>query len=309
MDYVDIKNISSSWGIEINNHKKLSERATLIITNNNEKFIIKRKDNSENFNSELKLIGLLRNNNLLTHYPLYNKHGEFSVTYKDSNYSIYNYLEGSTFEAEESLRNPIIPNLLGETIANLNKIMRSADFLNEYPFKDLYKMVYDFAINEISKVDPSQELQNLYHDLEEDIKNRVEILPKQLVHRDAHIHNVIFNNNHLSGVIDYEIVEVNVNIFDLCYCSTSVLSEVFSKEELRKRWIDFVGDLVAKYNEINPLSHKEKESIWYVMLCIQTIFMAYFSSNADIYKINKAMFQWIFENKSNIEGQFLLNVT
>ncbi|WP_256816640.1 phosphotransferase enzyme family protein [Cytobacillus sp. Bac17] len=308
MEFFDFKNISSSWGIEINNFKKLSERATLIITNDDEKFIIKRKNNLEQFNSELKLIGLLRNNNFLTQFPLYNKHGDFSLSYQESNYSIYTYLEGSTFGAEESLRNPLIPKLLGETIADLNKIMESVDFLSEYPIKDLYQGVYGFALNEIIKVDPSEELQNAYQQLEEDIKNLVNILPKQLVHRDAHIHNIIFKNNSLSGVIDYEIVEVNVRIFDLCYCSTSVLSEVFTKEELRGMWIDFVGNLVASYNKVNPLSANEKESIWYVMLCIQTIFMAYFSSNEDIYKINKAMFQWVFENRNHIESKVVSNV-
>ncbi|OCA88428.1 hypothetical protein A8F94_24525 [Bacillus sp. FJAT-27225] len=306
MEFSDINNISSNWGIEIYNFKKLSERATLILTNDEKKFIIKRKDNLKQFYSELKLIGLLRKNKFLTQFPLINKLGDFSLPYKDSHYSIYNYLEGSTFGAEESLRSPIIPKLLGETIADLNKIMESADFLSEYPIKDLYQMVYGFAVNEIIKIDPSEELLNVYQQLEEDIKDLFNILPKQLVHRDAHIHNIIFNNNSLSGVIDYEIVEVNLNIFDLCYCSTSVLSEVFSKEELRGMWITFVGNLVASYNQVNPLSTNEKESIWYVMLCIQTIFMAYFTSNDEIYKINKAMFQWIFENRNQIEGKLFV---
>ncbi|MCM3617678.1 phosphotransferase [Sutcliffiella horikoshii] len=282
MEILDIKKITSSWGIGIKNYKKLSERATLIVTNDEDKFIIKRKDNLEQFNNELKLISHLRNNNFSTQIPLSNKQGKYSVPYKDSNYSIYSYLEGCTFNTEESLNNPIIPRLLGETIADLNKIMKSADFLSEYPNKDLYKMVYGFAVNEISKVDISNELYSVYQELEEDVKNTVDILPKQLIHRDAHIHNIIFNNNRLSGVIDYEIVEVNVSIFDLCYCTTSVLSEVFSKEELRGKWFNFVGNVVTGYNQVNPLSANEKESIWYVMLCIQTIFMGYFSSNEDI---------------------------
>ncbi|MBU8732883.1 phosphotransferase [Cytobacillus oceanisediminis] len=299
MELLDIKNI---------NFKKLSERATLVFTTDEEKFIIKRKDNLEQFNRELKLIGHLRSNNFLTQFPLYNKQGDFSFPYQNSNYDIYNYLEGSPFGAEESLLNPKIPKLLGETIANLNKIMESADFLREYPIKDLYQLVYGFAVKEIIKVDPSEELQNMYQKLEEEIKNLVNILPKQLIHRDAHIHNIIFNNSSLSGVIDYEIVEVNVSIYDICYCSTSILSEVFINEKLRGMWINFVANLVCTYNQVNPLSASEKGSIWHVMLCIQSIFMAYFSNNKDIYKINKAMFQWIYENRKNIERKILLNV-
>lgn len=45
------------------------------------------------------------------------------------------------------------------------------------------------------------------------------------------------------GVIDFEIAEVNVNIFDLCYCLTSVLSEVFINNNMRHNWIIFVGEI------------------------------------------------------------------
>lgn len=308
MEFIDVKNISSSWDIKVINYMKLSERATLIISNDDEKFIIKRKENLERFNREVKLINHLRNNNFSTQYPLSTKQGGFSVPYKDSNYSIYNYLVGFTFKIEESLNNNITPRLLGETIADLNKIMKSADFLTEYPNKDLYKMVYGFAVNEICKVDHSNGLYTIYENLEQDVKRIVNMLPSQLIHRDAHIHNIIFNNNRLSGVIDFELVEVNVSIFDLCYCTTSVLSEGCTKEELRRKWFNFVGNLVTAYNQVNPLSSKEKESIWFVMLCIQTIFMGYFSSNESLYKINKAMFLWIYENRNQIEDKVLLDV-
>ncbi|WP_062052125.1 hypothetical protein [Bacillus sp. JCM 19034] len=73
-------------------------------------------------------------------------------------------------------------------------------------------------------------------------------------------------------------------------------------------WLEFVGKLIASYNQVNPLSSNEKASIWYVMLCIQTIFMAYFSNNEDFFKMNKEMFQWIFENRNLIEGKIILNI-
>ncbi|WP_412729406.1 phosphotransferase [Cytobacillus praedii] len=83
----------------------------------------------------------------------------------------------------------------------------------------------------------------VYQKLEEDIKTVVGSLPKQLIHRDTHIHNIIFSENTLMGVIDFEIAEVNVNIFDLCYCLTSVLSEVFINNNMRHNWIIFVGEI------------------------------------------------------------------
>ncbi|MGN7399976.1 phosphotransferase [Cytobacillus praedii] len=62
-------------------------------------------------------------------------------------------------------------------------------------------------------------------------------MPKQLIHRDTHIDNIILSEDILLGVIDFEIAEVNVNIFDLCYCLTSVLNEVFINNNMRHNWI------------------------------------------------------------------------
>ncbi|WP_082687107.1 phosphotransferase [Bacillus sp. FJAT-27445] len=122
-----------------------------------------------------------------------------------------------------------------------------------------------------------------------------------LIHRDAHIHNILFQNNRLSGVIDFDFAEFNVRLFDLCYCCTSILSEVFLNESRREKWLLFVGEIVAGYNQLNSLSTSELKSIWYViMLSIQTIFMAYFVNNSSLYELNKAMFRWIYDNKDRI---------
>ncbi|MEK4485682.1 phosphotransferase [Psychrobacillus sp. FSL H8-0484] len=305
MELINIRNISSSWGINIKDYKGLSERATLIISDDEEKFILKKKASLTQFESELKLLKHLKDNGFQAQFPISDKLGSWIVSYKGDYYCIYNYLDGETFSASESLQNPIAPKLLGRTIAVLNNTMNSINFANEFPNKDLFHMVYGFAVKEIEKMDGSEKLLKVYQQLEKEIKTVVDSLTKQLIHRDSHIHNIVFKDEILTGVIDFEIAEVNVNIFDICYCSTSVLSEVFFKENSRESWIKFVGDLVSEYNQYSLLSTKELKSIWYVMLCIQTIFMAYFTNNKEIYKINKEMFFWIYENKINLENAIL----
>jgi Ser/Thr protein kinase RdoA (MazF antagonist) len=225
--------------------------------------------------------------------------------YQNENYCLYNYLNGETYSAVEALLNPIVSKLLGNTIAITNKVIATINFSKKFPNKDLYNLVYGYALNRIKEVDSSEEILKVYQQLEQDIKIAVSSLQTQLIHRDAHIHNILFNDNRLTGIIDFEIAEVNVNMFDICYCSTSILSEIFTKEKLRDKWISFVGDLISGYNHINCLSNNEIKSIWYVMLCIQTIFMSYFASNKDIYEVNKKMFLWIYENKNAIENSIL----
>lgn len=305
MELENIINISTNWGINTKDYKRLSERATLIISNDEEKFIIKKKVSLTQFESEFKLLKHLKDNRVQTQFPIADKLGNWIFSYNGDYYCIYNYLDGETFSAYESLQNPIAPKLLGRSIAILNKSMNSINFVNEFPNKDLFHMVYGFAVKEIEKLDSSEKLLKIYQQLKEETKTVVHSLQKQLVHRDSHIHNIVFKDEILSGVIDFDLAEVNVNIFDICYCSTSVLSEVFFKEKLRDNWINFVGDLINEYNQYNSLSTRELQSIWYVMLCIQTIFMAYFINNKEIYEMNKEMFLWIYENKINLENSIL----
>jgi Ser/Thr protein kinase RdoA (MazF antagonist) len=309
MELLEINNISLRYGLETKDFKTLSERATLIITGSEERFILKKKGNLEQINSELKLLKHLQKFNILTQFPIINELGEYITSDQYNNYCLYNYLEGKTFSSAECLQNPLVPKLLGETIAILNKALKTIEFSEEFPNKDLYQIVYSFAVKQIEKVDQSEQLLNVYKHLEDDIKTVINSLPKQVVHRDTHIHNIVYNEDILTGIIDFEIVEVNVNIFDICYCSTSVLSEVFSDETLRETWLTFVGDLVTSYNRYNSLTTTEIKSIWYVMLCIQSVFMAFFSNNKDIYHINKAMFIWIYENRSNLENKLLIRLT
>ncbi|GAA0381764.1 phosphotransferase enzyme family protein [Bacillus horti] len=304
MELLDSKKIASKWGVEVNSIKELSERVTLITTKNGQDFILKKKGSIEHFKRELKLLNHLKQEGLPIQYPLQDNNKDYIVAFQGDNYCLYSFLEGTTYSSQDSLQNSIIPQLYGQAIATLNKAMENVNFEGEFESKDLYQMVYGFAIDRILKTDGRSQLGDIYQDLEGEFKKAVQVLPKQLIHRDPHIHNFIWNKDKLEGVIDFDLVEVNVRIFDLCYCSTSVLSEVFSNEDLRNGWIHFVGNLVCQYHRYNRLTDEELESIWLVMLGIQTVFMAYFSNYKDIFEVNKAMFLWIFENKLRLENEW-----
>ncbi|MCM2676315.1 phosphotransferase enzyme family protein [Alkalicoccobacillus plakortidis] len=300
MRLVEIQNITSSYNMKVRNVEALSERATLVSTEENEKFVLKRKQSLKTSESEYKLLKHLNRNNFRAQVPIANQSDESVVTYQNNYYVLYPYISGETFSSTESINNPIVPKLLGSTIASLHDAMSSVSYATDFPTKDLYQIVYGFALKEIEKVDDSEILLSIYQQLEREIKIISDTLPKQLIHRDAHIHNLLFKANQFRGMIDFDLVECNVRILDLCYCATSVLSEVFYQNHLREKWVRFVGELVAEYHQHNPLTPREKSSIWCVMLCIQSIFMAFFSRDQELYTMNKEMFLWIYENRSQL---------
>ena len=300
MRLVEIQHITSSYNIKVRNVEALSERATLVSTEENEKFVLKRKQSLIASESEYKLLKHLNSNNFRIQTPLANQVGEYVVTYQNNYYVLYPYISGKTFSSTESINNPIVPKLLGSTIASLHNAMSSVSYATEFPTIDLYQIVYGFALKEIEKVDDSERLLSIYQQIEREIQTISDTLPKQLIHRDAHIHNILVEDDQFRGMIDFDLVEVNLRIFDLCYCATSVLSEIYFKKELQEKWSAFVGELVAGYHRINPLSFREKTSIWHVMLCIQSIFMAFFSKDQGLYNMNKEMFLWIYESRSQL---------
>ncbi|HDR8082636.1 TPA: aminoglycoside phosphotransferase, partial [Bacillus cereus] len=69
----------------------------------------------------------------------------------------------------------------------------------------------------------------------------------------------------------------------------------------RGKWLHIVSKVFEGYYKQNDLTKEELKAIWYVMLSIQIIFIAYFVQLPDLLKLNEEMFFWIFANKEAIE--------
>ena len=50
-------------------------------------------------------------------------------------------------------------------------------------------------------------------------------LPKQLIHRDPNPSNILFDNGIVTGFIDFDLSEINIRLWDVCYCATGILSD------------------------------------------------------------------------------------
>lgn len=115
----------------------------------------------------------------------------------------------------------------------------------------------------------------------ENLEKLYEKLPVQLIHRDVHFGNFLFNHGVFSGYIDFDLSQKNIRIFDLCYFVLSVLSEKDKFEITEEKWFDFLKNVFAGYSKIITLTTEEKESAVFVMECIELLFLAYFESQED----------------------------
>lgn len=180
MNIIDVSTICEPWGINIKETKKLSDRALLLITVNGEKFVLKVKGNVQKTENENNLLRYIKSNSLNVQIPLPNKHGDTIVTHNEISYCLYNFIEGETVCAADSLKNPFIPGLLGETLALLHIIMEKADVSN-FIEKNLYNMVSQYALKEIIKVDTGEDVQFIVKTMGAEFQKRIESLPKQLI--------------------------------------------------------------------------------------------------------------------------------
>ncbi|MGG0730416.1 phosphotransferase enzyme family protein [Bacillus paramycoides] len=272
------------------------------VTCNNKAYILKEKGSIKQLLVELNVLEQLDEKGIRVQKLVKTKNDERYVFYKEKYYCLYEYVAGSVLEIKDTEKLKELGSTIGEELANLHQALNSVGNVSELIKRDLYKVLYECAMpilekNEQVQRDVIQQMNNLH----KKFKEKVQLLPKQIIHRDMHLSNVIFQDNEFQGFIDFELLEENVRVFDLSYCFTSVLSELYMDETLRRNWLQIVRTIFEGYNKQNALTREEVQTIWYVMLSIQIIFITYFVQSVDLLKLNEEMFLWIFANKEEIE--------
>lgn len=205
-------------------------------------------------------------------------------------------MKGQQLKCEDIFNNIDIAYQIGESISKLHQALITFDSGN-YTEVNIYNDVVNSALSKV------KDIINLSDSFINDYTNNFgainEKLSKQIIHRDINPSNMIFDDGKFNGFIDFDLTEINVRIFDICYCATSILSECFADSDINKdKWIDILNNLVLGYESISPLSDDEKQALPYVIYSIQIICIAYFSQfdkYKELTKINIDMLKWIIE--------------
>ena len=129
-------------------------------------------------------------------------------------------------------------------------------------------------------------------------------MPQQLIHRDLNPSNIIIRGDNW-GVLDFDLSEKNVRIFDPCYAATAILSESFEADNTDKlnQWIMIYKNILYGYDEIVKLSDNEWKAAPYVVIANQLISTAWFSEQekyGELYETNKKMTEWMLLNFDNM---------
>lgn len=196
----------------------------------------------------------------------------------------------------------------GKSIAHLHKALKEVQDEILPDEVNLYKHITEWALPAVRKQNVQWNMglnDEFFSDYIDTFGKLFDNLPKQLIHRDPNPSNILFENGEVSGFIDFDLSEVNVRLWDPCYCATGILCE--SSAEIYEKWLDILSGILRGYDAENGLISDEKQAIFYVICSIQMICIAYFESRdefRELAKTNREMLKYIVNNKDNIRQIF-----
>lgn len=194
----------------------------------------------------------------------------------------------------------------GEVIANLHKalldVQKEIKCWDNHLLAEMQGWIKAFFDASCYPFISRQEFEAPLHTLE----RLSGLLPKQLIHRDLHFGNLLFEDGAVTGYIDFDLSQINYRIFDICYFALGLLIDGFSSEDKSDKWFQMLKNIVQGYENKTILTCEEKQAAVCVMECIELLFIAYFSQNGSLTLAENAanMFHWIRRNEIHIEAVF-----
>lgn len=109
-------------------------------------------------------------------------------------------------------------------------------------------------------------------------------LPTQVLHRDFHLGNVLFDGELVSGYLDFDHLAVGPRPLDLAYAAGSALAreiEFGAGQPDLSRWVGRFAALVAGYHQVSPLTTAERDRLAPLAIEVQGGFLSWFASIDD----------------------------
>ena len=197
---------------------------------------------------------------------------------------------------------------LGVGIAHLHKVLRKVEkdlAPDDFP---LYQSVTEWALPRIRLISEQWNLgldEAFFADYVSTFGNLYSRLPRQLVHRNLCPDNILFDNGDVSGFINFDLQEINLRLWDVCYAATGFMSE--TEEEDYEKWLDLLAGILHGYDKEAKLAPEEKAAVFYVILSIEFGCTAYFDGKEELEltaRYNRKMLQFIARHRDRIERIF-----
>lgn len=284
------------WGLEDKEVKKIYDTAWQI----GDKHVLKVYDDRGMLERNLKILQMLDEMNI----PV----GKIALTQDKQQYVLGNHkfyflsekLSGSSVTRIDDVTNTAL--LIGETIAELHIALKRCEDVDEFWDKSLLDEMNGWVKSNFEENNWKYISREEYEKTIAKLGAVYDKLPKQLIHRDVHFGNFLFDNGEFSGYIDFDLSQRNIRVFDLCYFLLGLLSEQGKLEITEEQWFEFARNAFIGYDNKLELSDAERKAIPYVMECIELLFVSYFESMGDMHCAEDAcnLYEFVKEQENRI---------
>ena len=294
-----IKEVLKNW--ELENEKLTDVSASVCCVGDH--YIIKFSSNRKDVENHISVSLAIESVGLLTATPIKTITGEYVVTNDELYFYLTKRLAGKTIKESIMYIEDYISKagLIGKIIGQLSIALSKIEVITNQ--EDIFTTVKEWAIPTLLKKMelPRQFIEKYQNEFGEIYKS----LPQQIIHRDPNPGNIILCGDNYWGVLDFDLSERNIRIFDPCYAVTAILSENFEEGNTDKlnKWIDIYKKILYGYDEVVKLSANEWKAIPYVVISSQLISTAWFSEQekySELYETNKKMLEWMLLNWDNM---------
>ncbi|MDR2933635.1 MAG: phosphotransferase [Oscillospiraceae bacterium] len=214
--------------------------------------------------------------------PILSRSGEFVVGHEGGHYIMTKRLQGENVKDIYKLDYRKYARETGRALAQLHRAFRAIErevSLSCAPFSDELK---GWIHTELERAQWKPISCRDFAASTAPLLRRHEALPKQLIHRDFHYGNILFDEGVFSGCIDFDLSKWDIRIFDIGYFLTGLLADCEKDNEKVAAWLEICAAFVNGYERTEQLSAVEKESFPYLMECIELLFIAYFTKNEQL---------------------------
>lgn len=120
----------------------------------------------------------------------------------------------------------------------------------------------------------------------------LDTLPQGAIHRDPNPGNLLQLPDGRIGLIDFDLAECSVRLYDLCYASTGMLMECMDAPGLREKWPQLLEGILDGY-EASP---EERAAAMTMVLGIEVICLATFAGSEKYkraFDLNLRVVEWL----------------
>jgi Ser/Thr protein kinase RdoA (MazF antagonist) len=195
----------------------------------------------------------------------------------------------------------------GKSIAELHNALAAIERDIQPDEINLFTHISEWALPEVKRQNSLWNIglpNSFFDEYSREIGAMFENLPKQIIHRDPHPGNILFDGDSVSGFIDFDIAERNIRLWDACYCATGIFSERRGVDDILSKWLDIFGGIVRGYDSVNTLTPDEYRSVWHIICAIQMVCVAFFGANdeyRELAEANREALLWAVEHKAEIK--------